>query len=542
MQIVIAQLNPIVGDLTSNCEKITAAAANTGDGTDLVIFTELVVTGYPPEDLVLRPSFIEAVRKAVESLAHTTASGPALLISAPWHTDKGITNAALLLSDGKVTHVIPKCELPNDGVFDEKRIFTAGELPKPIEFMGHKLGIMTCEDMWFPTVSAHLKKHGADCLIALNASPFEVDKQMTRLKVARKRVEETGLPLIYTNQIGGQDEIIFDGASFVLGTDGTIMTEAQSHAEATLHLTFDGTSFTAKGRPSETFGKFEAIYHSLVLGVRDYVNKNGFKGVVLGLSGGVDSALTAAIAVDALGADRVRCIMMPSPYTSQDSLEDAKACAKALGVDYKSISIEPAMRAYDEMLSAGDIPNEGITAENIQSRTRGSYLMAVSNATGFMVLSTGNKSEMAVGYATLYGDMNGGFNPLKDVYKTLVFDLCHWRNSKVPKFGLGPDGEVIPERIITKPPSAELRPDQKDEDSLPPYPILDTILQGFIEDELSIQEIVDKNGYDTDTVTKVRRLLDIAEYKRRQACPGVKITRKAFGRDRRYPITQKFTE
>ena len=350
------------------------------------------------------------------------------------------------------------------------------------------------------------------------------------------------LILIYTNQIGGQDELVFDGGSFVLDKGGRIIAHAPSHTETTMDVIWTGDEFETSDIPTPEFGKLESIYHTLILGVRDYVNKNGFPGVVIGLSGGVDSALTAAIAVDALGADRVRTIMMPSPYTSSASLEDAKLCATALGVSYKTVPIDPAVHAYDTMLAKIDIDNAGITAENIQSRTRGMFLMAVSNATGDMVLSTGNKSEMSVGYATLYGDMNGGYNPLKDVYKTLVFDLCKWRNTKVPKYGLGPDGEVIPTRIITKPPSAELREDQKDEDSLPSYEVLDDILHCLIEHEWSAQKIMNDRGHSADVINQVWKLLDRAEYKRRQACPGVKITPKAFGRDRRYPITNKFIE
>jgi NAD+ synthase len=542
LKISIAQLNPVLGDMDGNVQKIKHARDNVPPDTDLIVYTELVITGYPPEDLVLKPAFIRKTRQYVEDLAKTTMIGPALLISAPWDIDGKIYNAAILLSEGDITHVIPKHERPNYGVFDEVRIFEMGDLPDPVILKNHKLGIMTCEDMWKPSVAKNLKAMDAELLIVLNGSPYEINKHLTRVEVARERIKETGLPLLYTNQVGGQDELVFDGGSFILDNKGNIVASTPSHTEASLDLTWTGDAFETDALPAPDFGKLESVYHTLVLGVRDYVQKNGFPGVVIGLSGGVDSAITAAIAVDAIGAENVRTIMMPSPYTSTESLEDAKACAKALGISYKIVPIDPAMHAYDTMLGKIDVPNDGITAENIQSRARGMLLMAISNATGDMVLSTGNKSEMSVGYATLYGDMNGGYNPLKDVYKTLVFDLCKWRNSKVPKYGLGPDGEVIPNRIITKPPSAELRPDQKDEDSLPPYEVLDDILNCLIEHEMSVERITTERGHSAEIVNRIWKLLDRAEYKRRQACPGVKITPKAFGRDRRYPITNKFID
>ena len=542
LKISIAQLNPILGDMDGNVQKIKHARDNVPPDTDLIVYTELVITGYPPEDLVLKPAFIRKTRQYVEDLAKTTMIGPALLISAPWDIDGKIYNAAILLSEGDITHVIPKHERPNYGVFDEVRIFEMGDLPDPAIFKNHKLGIMTCEDMWKPSVAKNLKAMDAELLIVLNGSPYEINKHLTRVEVARERIKETGLPLLYTNQVGGQDELVFDGGSFILDNKGNIVASTPSHTEASLDLTWTGDAFETDALPAPDFGKLESVYHTLVLGVRDYVQKNGFPGVVIGLSGGIDSAITAAIAVDAIGAENVRTIMMPSPYTSTESLEDAKACAEALGISYKIVPIDPAMHAYDTMLGKIDVLNDGITAENIQSRARGMLLMAISNATGDMVLSTGNKSEMSVGYATLYGDMNGGYNPLKDVYKTLVFDLCKWRNSKAPKYGLGPDGEVIPNRIITKPPSAELRPDQKDEDSLPPYEVLDDILNCLIEHEMSVERITTERGHSAETVNRIWKLLDRAEYKRRQACPGVKITPKAFGRDRRYPITNKFID
>ena len=543
--ITMAQLNPTVGDIVGNIKKISDVYNAHKKTSDLIAFTEMIVSGYPTDDLVLKPFFIDRVMKAVEDLAKTVdGSSAGILISAPWRDSGKVYNAALLLHDGKIQAVRFKHHLPNYGVFDEVRVFAAGDLPVPVEFKGAKLGILTCEDMWFADVAGNLAKNGAEILIVPNGSPYEVDKIHLRYDIARDRVRETGLPLIYINQIGGQDELVFDGASFALDQTGKILTQLPSHSEYVSTLIWQRDekwvckSFEA---PAPLYEGSEQIYQTLVLGLRDYVNKNGFPGVLLGMSGGIDSALSAAIAVDALGAARVRCYMMPSPYTSQDSVSDAAECAKLLGIAHQTVSIEPAMQAFGSMLKSAANENKGITAENIQSRARGMFLMAVSNTTGYMVLSTGNKSEMSVGYATLYGDMCGGFNALKDVYKMTVFELCKWRNQCQPQGALGPAGRVIPERIITKPPSAELRPDQKDEDSLPPYPILDDILFSLVEKEMNLAEIVAK-GYPLETVNRVWKLLDRAEYKRRQACPGVKISGKAFGRDRRYPITNKFTD
>jgi NAD+ synthase len=533
--ITLAQVNPTVGDLSGNATKILDIYAREKSTADLVVFTEMVVSGYPTDDLVLKPFFIDRVMDTVRDIAaNTTADGAGLLISAPWRHDDGrVYNAALLLHDGKILEKRFKHHLPNYGVFDEARVFAAGSLPLPISFRDRKIGVMTCEDMWFSDVSAHLKQHGAEILVVPNGSPYETDKHHIRLDHARARVAETGLPLIYVNQVGGQDELVFDGASFVLDATGKVISQLPSHVEYVSKTIWSVESpWVCKSfeAPVTLYSGEEQIYQSLVLGLRDYVNKNGFPGVLLGMSGGIDSALSAAIAVDALGSDRVRCFMMPSPYTSQDSVDDAAECASLLGISHGSIGIEPSMKAFAQMLDGQD--TSGVTSENIQARTRGMLLMAMSNATGYMVLSTGNKSEMSVGYATLYGDMCGGFNVLKDVYKMTVFALSRWRNTQ---------GYVIPERIITKPPSAELRPDQKDEDSLPPYHVLDDILQCLVEKEMNIADIVAK-GHDITTVARVWKLLDRAEYKRRQSCPGVKISRKAFGRDRRYPIVNKFTD
>jgi NAD+ synthase len=542
--ITLAQLNPTVGDIPGNIKKIKDVYAKHKAQADLIAYTEMVVTGYPTEDLVLKPFFIDRVMAGVEQLAkEIDGSGAGLLISTPWRDNGKIYNAALLLHDGKIVAKRFKHNLPNYGVFDEVRIFTAGDLPLPVEFKGARLGVMTCEDMWYPNVTAHLKKNGAEILVVPNGSPFEVEKTHLRLQIAQKRVSESGLPLLYINQVGGQDELVFDGASFVLDQKGKVLTQLPGHQEYVTTTIWERGTWTCKScETSHTlYTGSEAIYQTLVLGLRDYVNKNGFPGVLFGMSGGIDSALSAAIAVDALGADRVRCFMMPSPYTSKESVDDAQECSGLLGIKHGSVSIKPAMDAFDAMLKEASNQNIGITAENIQARSRGMLLMALSNSTGYMVLSTGNKSEMSVGYVTLYGDMCGGYNVLKDVYKMTVFELCKWRNQYHPQGALGPSGRVIPESIITKPPSAELKPGQKDEDSLPPYHILDDVLYCLIEKEMGLEEIVAR-GHTPDTVNRVWKMLDRAEYKRRQACPGVKISHKAFGRDRRYPIVNKFTD
>lgn len=548
LTITMAQLNPTVGDIVGNIKKIQAVYEKHKIQADVIVFTEMVVSGYPTDDLVLKPFFIDHVMRSVEQLAMTIDGlGAGLLISAPWRDNGKVYNAALLLHDGKIVAKRFKHNLPNYGVFDEVRVFAAGDLPMPIEFKGARLGVLTCEDMWFPEVTAHLKKHEAEILLVPNGSPYEVDKEHIRLQMAQARVAETGLPLLYINQIGGQDELVFDGASFVLDHHGKVLTQLPSHTEYVSTTIWEqdvNRIWICKSCETshDLYKGSESIYQTLVLGLRDYVNKNGFPGVLLGMSGGIDSALSAAIAVDALGAARVRCYMMPSPYTSQDSLDDASECSNLLGVQHSSVSIKPAMEAFDIMFKDACSQNDtGVTAENIQARSRGMLLMALSNATGYMVLSTGNKSEMSVGYATLYGDMCGGYNVLKDVYKMTVFELCRWRNDNHPNGGLGATGRVIPERIITKPPSAELKPNQTDQDNLPPYEVLDDILYSMVEKEMSLGDIVAR-GHSLETVNRVWKLLDRAEYKRRQAPPGVKISRKAFGRDRRYPITNKFTD
>lgn len=541
----LAQINPTVGDITGNLEKIRAAR-NAGAQSDLLVFGELVLAGYPPEDLVLKRHFQDQIIAAAHELAKDTSDGgPAMLIGAPWRENDRLFNAALLLDNGHIAEIRFKYELPNYGVFDEKRVFHPGPLPCPIDFRGLRLGVMICEDMWIENVSQHLKAARVDLLVVLNGSPFEADKVHVRRQIALDRVRETGLPLVYVNLIGGQDELVFDGASFIcLPDQGTVasLPAWQTSVELTHWALENGAGWTCPPSPAhQEISSLEAIYQAMIIGLRDYVEKNRFPGVIIGLSGGIDSALTAAVAVDALGADRVHCVMMPSPYTSQESLDDASEVARLLGVHLDNVPIGAAMNAFVEMLRPvfGDRPAD-VTEENVQARCRGILLMAISNKLGLMLLTTGNKSEMSVGYATLYGDMCGGFSVLKDIYKTTVFALCRWRNQSWPGGAKGPKGRVMPERVITKPPSAELKPNQTDQDTLPPYDVLDGILAALIEDEASIDSVADL-GYDRDTVRRVWRMLDRAEYKRRQAPPGVKITRRAFGRDRRYPITNGFT-
>lgn len=554
LRIALAQLNPTVGDIAGNLALIrkrrTQAAAL---GADLMAATELVISGYPPEDLVLKPAFLDAVRDAIEALAADTADGgPGLIVGAPWREDPNatgplrqqVTNSVFLLDGGKIAARRDKYELPNYGVFDEVRVFRQGPLPGPVDFRGVRLGLPICEDIWFEEVCECLAESGAEILIVPNGSPYEADKFEERIQLAVQRVTETGLPLAYVNQVGGQDELVFDGASFVLDAKCNLRAQLPAYREALVltewHRGDDGkwTCADAQREPPET--GMEPIYGALMLGLRDYVNKNGFKGIILGMSGGIDSALSAAIATDALGPERVHCVMMPSPYTSQDSLDDAAECAGLLGARLDNVGIEPAMRAFDGMLApVFDALAPDTTEENIQARSRMITLMAMSNKLGHMLLSTGNKSEMSVGYATLYGDMAGGYNVLKDVYKMTVYALSRWRNQAQPRGGLGPAGRVIPERIITKAPSAELKPNQTDQDSLPPYDKLDDILECLIEAEMGVDQIVAR-GHDRATVRRVWHMLENAEYKRRQAAPGVKITRRAFGRDRRYPIVNRF--
>ena len=545
LRIAIAQLNPVVGDIAGNLEMVLQARHEAADqGADLVIASELVVSGYPPEDLVLKPFFQDRIEAAVGALAKATGDGgPGLVVGAPWRQGGDLYNAGLLLDGGEVLASRLKHHLPNYGVFDERRVFAGGPLPGPVDFRGLRLGIMMCEDMWFEDVAECLVESGAEILVCLNGSPFEQDKPDERINLAVARVTESGLPLIYVNQVGGQDELVFDGASFIIDNARKLRLQAPAFRSylgvGEWRRQKDVWACAAMDIEKPPEG-LEAVYRAMMLGLHDYVEKNGFPGIILGMSGGIDSALSAGVAVDALGAERVHLVMMPSPYTSDHSLEDAAAAAKLLGARLDEVSIEPAMAAFEGMLAPlFDGKKADTTEENIQARSRGITLMAISNKFGYMVLSTGNKSEMSVGYATLYGDMCGGYSVLKDVYKSDVFALSKWRNQSKPDAARGPAGRIIPERIITKPPSAELRPEQKDEDSLPPYAELDDILRCLIEEEASVGEIVAR-GHDEATVQRIWYMLDIAEYKRRQAPPGVKLTRKSFGRERRYPITNAF--
>ncbi|MCK0070422.1 NAD+ synthase [Kordiimonas laminariae] len=546
LSIYIAQLNQTVGAIQANCEKIAEAYANAvADGADLVLTPELSVTGYPLEDLVLKPFFARASKHAIEGLAEITAgdNAPGLIVGAPWHDGEALRNASFLLESGEVKEIRFKHELPNYGVFDEKRVFEEGPIPSPMEFRGHKLGVMICEDMWFTAVAEGLKARGAEILLVPTCSPFELDKHPERQEHALARVKETGLPLVFCNQICGQDELVFDGASYVIAADGSVPVQMVSWAEGGVNTVWqkvDGKFTCETEFQAEIPDRMASMYQAMMLGLRDYVNKNRFPGVVLGMSGGIDSALSAAVAVDALGADKVHCIMMPSKYTTGESVGDAEKCAQALGAIYDTIAIKEGVDAFDNMLGGVFAGTEAdTTEENIQSRLRGLILMSVSNKFGKMVLTTGNKSELSVGYATLYGDMCGGYNALKDVYKLDVFALSCWRNENVPVGAFGPGGEVIPENIITKPPTAELREDQKDEDSLPPYEELDDMLRCLVDEEMSVADVIAR-GHDASEVARIEHLLYIAEYKRRQAPPGVKITRKNYGRDRRYPITNGF--
>ena len=545
-RIALAQLNPVMGDIAGNLAAARAARA-TAAGADVILFSELFITGYSPEDLVLKPALQDDARAAVETLARDTADGgPAILIGAPWMMDGKLYNAVALLDGGKLAALTRKHDLPNYGVFDEKRVFKAGPLPTPMMVRGVSLAVPICEDIWTQEVTDALAQAGAEIILVPNGSPFEAGKEDLRLSLAQSRVRETGLPLVYLNQLGGQDEVVYDGASFVMNADRGVAV-ALPGWEPRVAVTewrrgTDTKWACAPGEKAVVEDRSSQVYHAMMLGLRDYVNKNRFPGVVLGLSGGIDSALSAAVAVDALGAARVRCVMLPSRYTGRESLEDADACARALGVGYETIEIERAVAAMGETLAAPFAGTQtDTTEENLQSRLRGVILMALSNKFGPMVLTTGNKSEMSVGYATLYGDMCGGYNVLKDIYKTEVFALSHWRNAHSPVGALGPHGRVIPERIITKPPSAELKPGQTDQDSLPPYDVLDGILECLVEKEMGFEDTVSK-GYDPATVKRIEQLLYVSEYKRRQAPPGVKISPRNFGRDRRYPITNAFRD
>ncbi len=545
LRVALAQLNPIVGDVAGNRERVRVARRQAA-GADLLVLPELFISGYPPEDLVLRPAFIAACRRAVELLAADTADGgPAILVGTPWEEGGSLYNSALLLDGGEIAAIRHKVELPNYGVFDEKRVFAEGPRPAPVEFRGLRLGVPICEDLWSEGFCREIGEAGADILVSIHGSPYWHHKAQRRLAVARVAARAAGCPVLYVNMVGGQDELVFDGGSFGVDRDGDIAFQTKWFAETVESVSLERTASGAvigAGDVAAPLSDEEADWTACVVGLRDYVAKNAFAKVVIGLSGGIDSAVTAAMAVDALSAANVRCVMLPYRFTSEASLSDAAACAKALGVHYDVIPIAEPVEGFETVLAPlFESRARDATEENLQARTRGVILMAISNKFGEMLVTTGNKSEVSVGYATLYGDMNGGFNPLKDLFKTEVYRLAKWRNVHRPAGLLGPSGEVIPDAIITKPPTAELRENQTDQDSLPPYDTLDAILVDLIEHEKSIAEII-AEGFDPAIVRRIASMVAIAEYKRRQAPPGVKVTERNFGRGRRYPITNSFVE
>lgn len=545
-RLTLAQLNPVVGDLAGNAAKAREAwvAAKAADA-DMLALTEMFITGYQTQDLILKPVFVDQAEAAIRRLAVECADGPAIGIGGPARVGDRLHNAYWILQGGEVVARVLKHHLPNTDVFDEKRVFQPADVAGPYRIGPLRIGSPICEDAWHPDVAETLAETGADILLVPNGSPYHRGKPNLRLNLMVARVVETGLPLVYLNMVGGQDDQVFDGSSMVLNPDGELAVQMPQFDSCLAHVDFDRTPQgwrARKGELAEIPRVWEADYRACVMALGDYMAKTGFKKAVLGLSGGVDSALVAAIAADALGPENVRCVMLPSAYTSAHSLEDAAACAKALGCRLDTVPISGGQEAVGQALAhlfAGTEP--GVTEENIQSRLRGVMLMAISNKFGEMLLTTGNKSEMAVGYCTIYGDMNGGYNPLKDMYKTRVFETCRWRNENHRPWMAGPAGEVIPERIITKPPSAELRPNQTDQDSLPPYEVLDAILEGLVDREDSVADLVAR-GFDRATVKRIEHLLYIAEYKRFQSAPGVRLTPRAFWLDRRYPIANRFRD
>ncbi|WP_240007581.1 NAD+ synthase [Pseudaquidulcibacter saccharophilus] len=544
-RIYSVQANPIVGDIEGNvgiARKYIEQAISAN--ADIVMFTELFIVGYPPEDLVLKPAAVIDCMAAIQTIANEFVNGPAVIIGSPVREGNNLYNAVAFINEGRVEYRF-KHELPNYDVFDEKRVFVSGNNFYPVDYKGLKIGLPICEDIWFPKVCNKLTENGAGVLLVANGSPYRRGAVARRMTVAQERVKENNIPLLYLNQLGGQDELCFDGGSFIIDQNKNArfhIAQFEENVGISDWEIENGIWNLKTASDAIAITDIEQDYCATVLSLRDYINKNRFPGVLLGLSGGIDSAISAAMAVDALGAERVICVMMPSKYTSGESLGDAEDCANALGVRYEIVPIEGMVGEFNNALApqfTGYKPD--ITEENIQSRTRAVILMALSNKYGHMVLTTGNKSEMAVGYATLYGDMCGGYNCLKDIYKTEVFKLSDWRNKNTCKIGLGPKGIVIPQNIIDKPPSAELRENQKDQDSLPPYEELDDMLYHFIELEDEVEDIL-ALGYAPETVKRVQNLLYLAEYKRRQAPPGVKIGHKNFGRDRRYPITNKYRD
>ncbi len=538
--VVIAQQNYLVGDISANATKIIKAALRARDEfqADVILFPELTLTGYPPEDLLLRPGLHRAVHQALESI-QAQVTGIDIVVGFPAQTDAGLFNAAAVLRDGQRIATYHKCHLPNYNVFDEKRYFTAGNKPCVVDIAGVSMGLTICEDIWYSEPMRQAKQAGAQLILNLNASPFHRAKGLEREAELEKRVQEAGLPVVYANLVGGQDELVFDGASLVMTADGKVCQRAPVFETGLFPVVFaveaDGTIVPQPGQITEPDDELESVYKALVLGVRDYIEKNGFPGAIIGLSGGIDSALTLAITVDAIGAERVEAVMMPSRYTLDMSVEDAQEQATMLGVKYLVLPIEAPFNAFLDLLAAPFAGTEpDATEENIQARCRGVLLMALSNKNHKVVVTTGNKSEMSVGYATLYGDMAGGFAVLKDVPKTMVFRLAEFRNNSRKRIS-----PAIPQRVIDRPPSAELAEDQKDTDSLPPYDVLDPILEMYIEQDRCAADII-AAGYDANTVQRVIGLVNRNEYKRRQASPGVRISQRAFGRDRRYPITSGY--
>ncbi len=536
LKIATAQINLLVGDVSGNVARIIKAALHARDelGADAILFPELTLTGYPPEDLLLRPGLMRRVEQGMKTLCDEV-TGIDLIVGHPVSSDRGLYNAASLIHEGKIVATCHKQNLPNYSVFDEHRYFGGGDGFCVVSIKGISVGIAICEDLWFPEPSKKMVDAGAKIILSLNASPFHRGKAGEREAIVSQRVSESRVPVIYANLVGGQDELVFDGHSFAMNSDGKIIQQSPAFEESvqvvTCEINAQNVQLQSDIIPSPELSSLESVYRALVLGVRDYIEKNGFGGALIGLSGGIDSALTLAIAVDAIGSERVDGVMMPSRYSAGMSLEDAKAEAESLGVHYDVIPIEPTFTAFLESL--GDVFSGlpvDVTEENIQARCRGTLLMAISNKKHKIVLTTGNKSEMSVGYSTLYGDMAGGFAPIKDVPKCLVYELAHYRNTI---------SQVIPQRVIDRPPSAELAPEQKDEDSLPPYPVLDAILLMYVEQDHCLEEIV-VAGYDESVVRRVVALVDRNEYKRRQAPPGIRITQRAFGRDRRYPITSGY--